>query len=271
MDYKILRNGVNVPVLGLGTYKLYDEEAEAIVLEALSLGYRHIDTASYYENEAAIGRALAKSDVSREELFITSKCWEDEQGYDEVLEAFNRSLEKLQTDYLDLYLIHWPNPKSIETWKAMEKLYEEGKVRAIGLSNFHSKHIDVIFEEASVWPMINQYERHPYLTQDKLYQVCREKGMRVEAWSPIARGAVLHEKTIVDLADKYKKTPGQIVLRWQIQTGYIVFPKTSSNERLAENINVFDFSLTKQEIEAINALNKDHRYGKDPESLDVIE
>ncbi len=271
MEYKILRNGVNIPVLGLGTYKLYDKEAEQVVSKALELGYRHIDTASFYENEEAIGRALKKSDVPREELFITSKCWEDEQGSEEVVAALERSLERLQTDYLDLYLIHWPDLKSIETWKAMEKLYEEGKVRAIGLSNFHSQHIEAIFDEASVWPMVNQFERHPYLRQEALHQLSREKGMQVEAWSPIARGEVLDEEVILNLAEKYGKTAGQIVLRWQIQTGFIVFPKTSSVDRLKENIDVFDFELEESEIEAINDLNKDHRFGKNPDELSVLE
>lgn len=264
MKNRELYNGVKIPIVGLGTYKLKDNEAENIISKALNLGYRHFDTASYYENEAIIGTTLRKSMIPREEIFITTKVWDDDQGYEETINSFYRSLERLQTDYIDLFLIHWPTQKSLDTWRALEYLYNKGLVRAIGVSNFEIEHLELLIEHAEIKPMVNQVERHPYLTQEVLYEYCSNNSIVMEAWSPLVRGEVLKEELVLALAKKYGKTPGQIILRWQIQTDFIVFPKTATVSRLEENIALFDFVLTDEEIIEISNLNKNYRTGADP-------
>lgn len=266
MEYKKLRNGVEIPSLGLGTYKIENDKAEEIVLEALDIGYRHIDTATVYENEEGIGRALKKTKIPREELFITSKLWNDDQGYESGLKAFDDSLERLGLDYLDLYLIHWPEKLNRESWKALEEIYESGRAKAIGVSNFHKHHIEDLLEVAKHTPMVNQYERHPYFQQNDLFEVGEDLGMVMEAWSPIAKGKVLDDETLKEIADKYNKTVAQVVLRWQIQSGYVVFPKTEHLGRLKENFDIFDFELSKEDMETIANLDHDGRIGSNPDT-----
>lgn len=270
MLYHTLSNGVKIPKFGLGTYKLTEQKAIDITKAAIALGYRHIDTATYYKNEIEIGKAIKESEIDRSELFITSKVWDDDQGYDNTIASFHESLDRLQLEYLDLYLIHWPTEKSIETWKALEDLYEQGLVKAIGVSNFHIKHLEPLLKDVKIKPMINQIERHPHLNQTELQNYCKKENIALEAWSPIARGAVLKDPIILNLAEKYNKTPGQVVLRWQIDTGFIVFPKTEDSGRLKENIDIFDFELTEKEISLINEMNTDKRYGSNPETRDII-
>lgn len=269
MDYKTLNNGVRIPVLGLGTYKIDNDSVEDVVLKALDIGYRHIDTAAMYGNEEGIGRAIKKSGIPREELFITSKLNNTDQGYDECIDALNESLNKLGLEYLDLYLIHWPSEDSIDSWKAMEKLYEQGKIRAIGLSNFHKKHLDSLLEVAKIEPVVNQYERHPYLQQKELYKLSLEHNMVPEAWSPIAKGKILDDKDLEKIAYKHNKSIPQVVLRWQLQSGYIVFPKTENEDRLSENFDIFDFSLEPEDMSLIESLDKDLRLGTNPDSKNI--
>lgn len=249
-----LRNDVEIPLLGLGTYKLIDEISE-ILPEAVKLGYRLIDTASYYNNETEIGQAIKDNNISREDLFITSKVWNDEQGYDDTITAFHKTLKRLDTDYLDLYLIHWPTEKSVDTWRAMESLYKEGKIRAIGVSNFSEENIEELILKCDIIPMINQVERHIYKNQDKIELYCKARGIVCEAWKPLNRNETGTIPLIKELALNYNKTEAQIVLRWQIQTGWIVFPKTKNKNRLEENANIFDFELTSKECASISALS----------------
>lgn len=266
MEYKILNNKTRIPVLGLGTYRIENEEAEELILEALDLGYRHIDTATIYKNEEGIGRALAKTNIPREDIFITSKLWNDDQGYESALKAFDLSLEKLGVDYLDLYLIHWPEDLNKESWRALEEIYKSGRAKAIGVSNFHKHHLEDILSMATVNPMVNQYERHPYFQQNELYQVGFDLGLVMEAWSPIAKGEVLDDKVLKKIADKYNKSIVQVVLRWQIQSGYIVFPKSEKPSRLKENFDIFDFELSEEDMQTIKDLDsKDGRIGSNPD------
>ncbi|MDE8072577.1 aldo/keto reductase [Erysipelothrix rhusiopathiae] len=264
MIYKTLSNGTSMPMLGLGTYRLLEEDAYEIVLKALELGYRHIDTAMIYENEEVVGRAIKDSSVSREELFITTKCWNEDQGYETTLKAFELSLEKLGLDYIDLYLIHWPQPSSHETWRAFEEIYRNKKAKAIGVSNFNTQQLEALLEEAKIVPMVNQVERHPFLVQSELKSMCDGYGIACEGWMPIARNKVADSNAVLALADKYHKTAAQITLRWQIQTDWTVFPKTQSMSRLEENFDIFDFALTNEEVEIVNKLNENLRLGTNP-------
>lgn len=269
MLYKTLNNKVEIPMLGLGTYRLRGEDAYTVVRNALKLGYRHIDTAMIYENEEAVGRALKDSGIPREELFITTKCWNDDQGFETTLKAFDTSLQKLGLDYVDLYLIHWPQPKSRDTWRAFEKIYKENRARAIGVSNFNEEQLATLLQSAEIIPMINQVERHPYLVQTQLKRLCDRYQIACEGWMPIARNKVSESEAIVKLAHKYGKTPAQITLRWQTQTDWIVFPKTQLEQRLRENFDIFDFELTNNELEIVNGLNEDLRLGTNPNKYDI--
>ncbi|TFJ94224.1 aldo/keto reductase [Lentibacillus salicampi] len=269
-DTVTLNNGVKMPGFGLGVYKVEDGDVTvASVKAALKNGYRSIDTASFYDNERGVGQGIKESGVPREEIFVTSKVWNDQQGYDNTLEAFEVSLEKLGTDYLDLYLIHWPvKGKYKDTWKAMEKLYEEGKVRAIGVSNFHVHHLEDLMADSSVKPVVDQVEYHPHLTQEELRAFCEAQHIQLEAWSPLKKGRLMDDPIISGLADKYRKTPAQVILRWDVQNNVVTIPKSTHEHRIRENADIFDFELTDDEMKQISNLNQDDRTGKNPDSLD---
>ncbi len=264
-----LNNGVEMPWFGLGVFRAKDgQEVENAVLTALKHGYRSIDTAAVYDNEKGVGNAVKESGVSREEIFLTSKVWNTDQGYKSTFRAFEESLERLQTDYLDLYLIHWPKGKrSVETWKAMEELYEKKRVRAIGVSNFLEHHLEGFLPECNIIPAVNQYEFHPELLQPKLLEYCLKKGIRPEAWSPIMRGKVNDIPVLQALAVKYGKTPVQIVLRWDIQKGVVTIPKSVTPERIISNADIFDFELSSEDIAKIDGLDKNNRLGGHPDHI----
>ncbi|MBB5149653.1 MULTISPECIES: aldo/keto reductase [Ureibacillus] len=266
---KTLANGVEMPYLGLGVYKMEDhEEALNAMDTALKLGYRAIDTASLYNNEREVGEAIRASGIPREEIFVTTKVWNNDQGYDETLRAFETSLKKLGLDYVDLYLTHWPvEDKFIDTYRAIERLYEEKLIRVPGVSNHHQHHLEKIFAKANVKPMVNQVECHPYLQQDELRAFCREHEIAVTAWSPIGKGRLLNDNTLVKLAEKYGKTPAQIVLRWHYQNDTITIPKSVTPSRIAENMQIFDFELSNEDMLEIKMINKNERYGQNPDNF----
>ncbi|MDQ0407403.1 MULTISPECIES: aldo/keto reductase [unclassified Streptomyces] len=264
----ILNNGVEMPQLGFGVWQVPDDEAETAVVQALEAGYRSIDTAAIYGNEEGTGRALAASGVAREDLFVTTKLWNSEQGYDTTLRAFDASLAKLGLEYLDLYLIHWPMPaedRYVDTYKALEKLLADGRVRAIGVSNFLPEHLERLTGETSVVPAVNQIELHPHLQQHASREVHAELGIATEAWSPLGSGkGILEIPAIVAIAQKHNRTPAQVVLRWHLQLGNVVIPKSVTPSRIKENIDVFGFTLDTEDLAAISALNEDRRLGSDP-------
>lgn len=271
MEYKKLNNGVKIPQLGFGLWQVPDEMTDKAVLKAFDTGYRLIDTATVYENEAGVGRAIQETDLAREELFITTKVWNSDHGFDETLAAYDRSLELLGTDYVDLYLIHWPVPeydRFIETYQAMEKLYKEGRVRAIGVCNFHIEHLERLLEECEVVPAVNQVERHPYFQQEELKEFCEKHQIHLQSWSPLMTGgAVLEDELLKELAEKYDKTPAQIALRWQIDSGAIVIPKSVTPARIEENFNLFDFELSEEDMERIKGINRNERKGPNPSDM----
>jgi diketogulonate reductase-like aldo/keto reductase len=269
----VLHNGLKMPVFGLGVYKIPDEQqgVEAIV-HAIKTGYRLIDTASLYDNEATVGEAVRQSGVKREDIFVTSKVWNTDQGYEETLKAFEVSLEKLGFDYLDLYLIHWPMPKTDkfkETWRALEKLYQDKKVRAIGVSNFNINHLEDLKTTATILPMVNQVECHPHLNQQDLRAYCQVEGIKVQAWSPLKRGDVFELDTLTEIAKHHKKTVAQVILRWDYQHGILTIPKSVTPSRIEENANIFDFTLSETEMNQIDALHNGDRTGPDPEELNA--
>ncbi|HRX11505.1 MAG TPA: aldo/keto reductase [Draconibacterium sp.] len=264
-----LNNGVEMPWFGLGVFMSKEgEEVENAVKVALQNGYRHIDTAAIYKNEKGVGNAIKTSGVPREEIFITSKVWNTDQGYKTTLAAFEESLEKLQTGYLDLYLVHWPKGKrSVETWKALEELYKKGSVKAIGVSNFLVHHLEAFLPECKIIPAVNQYEFHPELLQPDLLEYCRKNGIQPEAWSPIMKGRVNEVPLMQELAAKYGKTPVQIVLRWDIQKGVVTIPKSVTPERIISNSMIFDFELSEADIAKIDKLDKNKRIGFHPDEI----
>ncbi|WP_166028486.1 aldo/keto reductase [Streptomyces chilikensis] len=265
-----LNNGVTIPQLGFGVFQVPDEDTTAAVTAALRAGYRSIDTAAVYGNEAGVGKALAASGIAREELFVTTKLWNADQGYDATLRAFDESLAKLGLDHVDLYLIHWPTPardRYLDTWRALERLAADGRARAVGVSNFQPAHLRRLLEHSSLVPAVNQVELHPGLQQAELRAVHGELGIATEAWSPLAQGAVLGEEPIVTLAQRYGRSPAQIVLRWHLQLGNIVIPKSVTPSRIAENIDVFDFALTDEEMASLAALDRGLRTGPDPDAF----
>ncbi|MEW2621348.1 aldo/keto reductase [Streptomyces sp. NPDC048106] len=266
-----LNNGVEIPQLGFGVFQVPDDRTTAAVSAALETGYRSIDTAAIYGNEAGVGRALAASGLPREDLFVTTKLWNADQGYDATLRAFDASLAKLGLDHVDLYLIHWPAPARDlyrESWRALERLAGEGRARAVGVSNFQPGHLRRLLDGATLTPAVNQIELHPGLQQAELRAFHAGHGIATEAWSPLAQGAVLDEPVISGLAAKYGKSPAQVVIRWHLQLGNIVIPKSVTPARIRENFDVFGFALTAEEMQALAALDRGLRTGPHPDELD---
>ncbi|WP_073200492.1 aldo/keto reductase [Gracilibacillus kekensis] len=260
-----------MPWFGLGVFQVEDgEEVYNSVKWALEHGYKSIDTAAIYKNEEGVGKAIKDSGIPREELFITSKLWNSDQAYEDALQALETSLEKLGLEYLDLYLIHWPVPeqnKYKEAWKAMEKLYKDGKIRAIGLSNFKEHHIEDLLEDAEVVPMVNQVEYHPHLQQRSLHEFCKQHNIQLEAWSPLKQGQILADPILTDIAKRHEKSTAQVILRWDLQQGVITIPKSVKQHRIHDNADVFDFELTDEEMKLIANMNKDERIGPDPDTF----
>ena len=265
-----LHNGVQMPYLGLGTYQAdNDQEVVDAVKYALQTGYRHIDTASFYKNEEGVGQGIRESGVPRENIFVTSKVWNSEQGYESTLKAFENSLARLQLDYLDLYLVHWPvKGKYKETWKALEHLYAEKKIRAIGVSNFLKHHLEDVLEDCQVVPMVNQMEFHPFLVQQELIDFCNKNTIQYESWSPFMQGKVFNLDICNDLAKKYGKSVAQIILRWNLQKGVVAIPKSVHKNRIQSNADIFDFELTNSDIDFLDGLEKGERTGPDPDHVD---
>lgn len=264
-----LTNGVKMPWLGLGVFKAEEgQEVIDAVKAAIKAGYRSIDTASLYGNEEGVGQAIKESGVAREELFITTKVWNSDQGYESTIAAFETSINKLGLDYIDLYLVHWPvKGKYKDTWRALEKLYSEGKIRSIGVSNFQIHHLEDLMVDAKVKPMVNQVELHPLLSQVELRDYCRIQGIQIEAWSPLAQGRLLDNEVIKEIADKHNKSIAQIIIRWDIQNEIVTIPKSVNEHRIIENADVFDFELSVQEMERLNAINQNQRVGPDPDNF----
>ncbi|HUI32274.1 MAG TPA: aldo/keto reductase [Dysgonamonadaceae bacterium] len=271
MDYKTLNNGVKIPVLGLGVFRMEDEkEAYNSVRKAIDLGYRHIDTAKVYENEEPVGKAIRESGVNREDIFVTTKLWNEDIINDNAQKAFETSLKKLGLDYVDLYLVHWPiKNKYVSIWKEMEKIAQSDKARAVGVSNYMENHLQEIIDLKSLVPAVNQIELHPYLSQKPLVKFCKQHDIKVESWSPLCanKNNLLQEKSLKEIGEKYSKTPAQVILRWNVERGLIVIPKSSNPKRQAENLDVFDFNLSAEDMERINSLNKDERVGPHPDEV----
>ncbi|MGE3806277.1 MAG: aldo/keto reductase [Gemmataceae bacterium] len=264
-----LHNGVAMPWLGLGTWQAADgSEVERAILEAIKLGYRSIDTASIYGNEVGVGNAVRNGGLPRDQLFITSKVWNSDQGFENTLRAFDASMQRLGLDYLDLYLVHWPvQGKYRDTWKALEKLYADQRVRAIGVSNFLTHHLDDLLPGVRVVPMVNQVEFHPWLVQPKLLDYCRQRKIQVEAWAPLMRGRFADIPEITAIARQHQKSPAQVLLRWDLQHEVVTIPKSTSAQRLAENAALFDFSLSAAEMAQLDALECGQRVGPDPDNF----
>ncbi|MBX8339254.1 aldo/keto reductase [Staphylococcus aureus] len=272
-EIQILNNGYPMPSVGLGVYKISDEDMTKVVNAAIDAGYRAFDTAYFYHNEASLGRALKDNGVDREDLFITTKLWNDYQGYEKTFEYFNKSIENLQTDYLDLFLIHWPCEADglfLETYKAMEELYEQGKIKAIGVCNFNVHHLEKLMAQSSIKPMVNQIEVHPYFNQQELQEFCDRHDIKVTAWMPLMRNrGLLDDPVIVKIAEKYHKTPAQVVLRWHLAHNRIIIPKSQTPKRIQENIDILDFNLELTEVAEIDALNRNARQGKNPDDVKI--
>ena len=271
MNFITLNNGIHIPQLGYGVWKIADEEASSCVQQAIDVGYRLIDTAMIYRNERGVGNAIKHTSVPREELFITTKVWNGDQGYDSTIQALDVSLEKLGIDYVDLYLIHWPTPmydQYVDTYKALEQLYKDGKTKAIGVCNFDIEHLQRIMDECEIVPTVNQVECHPYLQQRELKEFCEKHGIVLEAYSPLMNGrTVLEDPVIQELAEKHGKTPAQIILRWHVQEDSIVIPKTVTPSRMQENFDVFDFELSSEDLFKIASLDRGERVNKVPSEM----
>ncbi|ETP68366.1 glyoxal reductase [Planococcus glaciei CHR43] len=268
---KTLHNGVEMPRFGLGVYKMTDKEAAVeAMLAAIDAGYRAIDTAAVYQNENEVGEAVRASRVKREELFITSKVWNTDQGYDNTLRAFEASLERLGFDYLDLYLTHWAIPDTYEeTYRAIQRLYDEKLVRSIGVSNHQQHHLEKILAKANTKPMVNQIELHPQLTQEPLRQFCAENEIAVTSWSPLARGRLLQDPVLAKIGEAHGKSIAQVVIRWHLQSDLVVIPKSVTPSRIVENADVYDFALSTEEMKMIDGLNQDWRAGTHPDQITV--
>ncbi len=269
-----LHNGVKMPWFGLGVFKV-EEGPELVnaVKTAIQYGYRSIDTAAIYQNEEGVGEGIREglkgAGISREDLFVTSKVWNSDLGYESAIAAFETSLEKLGLDYLDLYLIHWPvEGKYKDAWRALETLYKEGKIKAIGVSNFQIHHLEDLMKNAEIKPMVNQVECHPRLTQKELKDYCKGNGIQLEAWSPLMQGEILDNQDLQEIATKHNKTVAQVILRWDLQNQIVTIPKSTKEHRIKENADIFDFTLTDDEMERIDGLNQNHRVGPDPDNFD---
>nr|WP_318241023.1 aldo/keto reductase [Ureibacillus galli] len=267
---KTLKNGVEMPYLGLGVYKMTEPEvALQAMVKALEVGYRAIDTAALYNNETEVGEAIRQSNVPREEIFVTTKVWNSDQGYDETLRAFETSLKKLGLEYVDLYLTHWPvQGKFVDTYRAIERLYEEKLIRVPGVSNHHIHHLEKVFAKANVKPMVNQVELQPYLAQEELRAFCKEHDIAVTAWSPLGQGKVLEDAVITEIAQQLGKSTAQVILRWHYQNDVITIPKSVTPSRIEQNMQIFDFELSKEQMEQMNQLNKNQRFGSNPDNFD---
>lgn len=265
-----LHNGIKMPYFGLGVYLSRDgQEVINAIQWAVDVGYRHIDTAAIYNNERGVGEGVRNCGVERKELFVVSKVWNTEQGFDTTLKAFDDSMERLGMDYLDLYLVHWPTAgKYKDTWRAMERIYREGRARAIGVSNFMQHHLEDLLSVAEIVPMVNQMEFHPYLVQQNLIDYCKQKKIQYEAWSPLMQGHIFDVPLMMQLADKYNKTIPQIVLRYDLQKGVITIPKSSKKERIIANADIFDFEISASDMQALDALDRGKRFGPDPDNFD---
>lgn len=269
-DTVALADGNQMPVLGLGTWRAQEGgEVEQAVRIALELGYRLIDTASAYGNEAGVGRAIADCGIPRDQLFITTKVWNSDQGFDSTLKAASDSLARLGLDYVDLYLIHWPVVgKFADTWRALERLHQDGLARSIGVSNFMQHHLDELLASASRLPVVNQIEHHPHVQQPGLIEYCRQQRIQVECWSPLMKGEVFALQPLQDIAQQYGKNAGQVALRWQLQKGLVTIPKSTKRANIESNAQVFDFELTDEQMAAIDALDQGRRIGPDPDNFD---
>ena len=273
-DTTTLHNGVKMPWFGIGVFKV-EEGPELVhaVRAAIKNGYRSIDTAAIYGNEEGVGQGIREgiqeAGITREDLFVTSKVWNADLGYESTIQAYETSLKKLGLDYLDLYLIHWPvEGKYKEAWRALETLYKAGKIKAIGVSNFQTHHLEELMKDAEIKPMVNQVEYHPRLTQKEVQTFCQEHGIQLEAWSPLMQGLLLNNEVLTEIATKYNKSVAQVILRWDLQNGVVTIPKSTKEHRIIENANVFDFELTKEDMERIDDLNQNHRVGPDPDNFD---
>ena len=273
MNFVTLNNGLKMPQLGFGVWQVPDDQAAVAVAKALEVGYRSIDTAMIYENEKGVGKAIHESSIPREELFITTKVWNTDQGFDNSITAYEKSLERLGLDYVDLYLIHWPTPQYdqyVETYKALEKLYRDGRVKAIGVCNFNQNHLEQIINECEITPVLNQVECHPYLSQKDIKDFCHSHNIYVEAWSPLDQGGeALEDPVIKRIAAAHEKTTAQTILRWHLQNNTIVIPKSVTPSRIEENFKVFDFELSQKEMEEIHNLNRNRRKGPEPNDFNI--
>ena len=268
----VLNNGISMPQLGFGVFRIPDEDAAATVGQAIEGGYRSIDTASLYGNERGVGRAIATCGLPREELFVTTKLWNDDQGRDRAAGALAASLDRLGLEYVDLYLIHWPKPSKnlyVETWLALEELYAAGRARAIGVSNFQPSHLDALAAHSDLVPAVNQIELHPFLQQDALRRVDADRGIATVAWSPLGRARSLDDPVIGRIAGRHGRTPAQVILRWHLQLGTVVIPKSSSPDRMRQNLSILDFTLDESDLAAIRDLDAGLRYGPDPDERDT--
>lgn len=261
-----LNDGNQIPYLGLGTYTLSPgSETQSAVRWALEEGYRLIDTAQFYKNEVEVGKAIKESSVPREEIFVTTKLWNGDHGYDKALKSFDESLEKLDVDYIDLFLIHWPvHEKRLDSWRALEKLKNEGRAKSIGVSNYTEDHLKEIFDSSDTIPAVNQVEFSPFLYQKELLEFCRENNIQLESYSPLTQGRKLNDKVLKQIADNYNKTPAQILIRWQLQHKIVVIPKSSKKERIQENADVFDFEISKEDMDVLDSNSDSKRFSWDP-------
>ena len=269
-----LNNGAEIPQFGFGVYQIEPKDTVEAAKQALSMGYRHIDTAQMYGNEAEVGQAIKESGIDPSEIWVTSKLNNNMHKRDDALRGIDMTLSKLGMDQIDMFIIHWPLPtldlSYVETWKAMEEMHNDGRVKTIGVSNFQVSHLETLMKESDTVPAVNQIELHPYLTQDELLRFGQTHGIATEAWSPIAQGKVLEEEVLRSLGEKYNKTPAQVTLRWHIQLDNIVFPKSVTPSRIEENIDIFDFDLTSEEMNAISGMNRNERTGPNPDTFDYV-